>query len=121
MSNLKAEISHVVRYMSEDRNFDNPSYQPTNVSPDASILLHRNGMMNNLRQTKPSNMDRLNNFDIDSNSSGRAGAYSLNYDSQLMNQKNFEADLTNPNVDMYTNIEDHLYDEIKLKACDMGK
>lgn len=117
VANLKAEITHVVKYMSEDRNFDNPSYQATNVSPDASTLLHRNGVMNNLRQTKPSNMDRLNNFDVDSNSSGRAGAYSLQYDSQLMNQKNLEADSTNPNFhdDLYG---DHLYDEIKLKASD---
>lgn len=107
--------------MSEDRNnFDNPvySYQQASISTDASTLLHRNGM-NNLRQTKPSNMDRLNNFDQDSNSSGRAAAYSLQYDSQLMNQKNHEADLTNPNV--YTTIDDHLYDEIKLKGGDLGK
>lgn len=75
-------------------------------------------MMNNLRQTKPSNVDRLNNFDHDSNSSGRAAAYSLQYDSQLLNQKNQEADQTNPNL--YTTIDDHLYDEIKLKG-DLGK
>lgn len=122
VANLKAEITHVVKYMSEDRNnFDNPvySYQQASISTDASTLLHRNGVMNNLRQTKPSNMDRLNNFDQDSNSSGRAAAYSLQYDSQLMNQKNHDADLTNPNV--YTTIDDHLYDEIKLKGGDTGK
>lgn len=103
--------------MSEDRNnFDNPvySYQQPSVNTDASTLLHRNGM-NNLRQTKPSNVDRLNNFDQDSNSSGRAAAYSLQYDSQLMNEKNHLADLTNPNV--YTSIDDdHLYAEIKQKG-----
>lgn len=121
VANLKAEITHVVKYMSEDRNnFDNPvyNYQQGSVSTDAATLLNRNGGMNNLRQTKPSNMDRLNmnNFDQDSNSSGRAAAYSLQYDSQLMNQKNHEADLTNPNL-----FEDHLYDEIKLKGGDLGK
>jgi multiple epidermal growth factor-like domains protein 10/11 len=120
VANLKAEIGHVVRYMSDDpRNFDNPvySYQPS-VNTDTSTLLHRNGM-NNLRQTKPSNLDRLNNFDHDSNSSGRAGAYSLQYDSELMNQKNHAADLTNPNL--YYSIDDHLYDEIKLKCADLGE
>lgn len=109
--------------MSDDRNnFDNPvySYQQTSVNTDASTLLHRNGVLNNLRQTKPSNMDRLNNFDHDSESSGRAAAYSLHYDSQLMNQKNMEADQTNPNF--YNGIDDdHLYDEIKLKSGDLGK
>lgn len=107
--------------MSEDRNnFDNPVYNyqqgSGSVSTDAATLLNRNGGMNNLRQTKPSNMHRMNNFDQDSNSSGRAAAYSLQYDSQLMNQKNHEADLTNPNL-----FEDHLYDEIKLKGGDLGK
>lgn len=119
VANLKAEIGHVVRYMSDDpRNFDNPvySYQPS-VNTDTSTLLHRNGVMNNLRQTKPSNLDRLNNFDHDSNSSGRAAAYSLQYDPELMNQKNHEADMTNPNL--YYSIDDHLYDEIKLKCADL--
>ena len=118
VANLKKEINHVVQYMSEDRNnFDNPvySYQQPTISTDASTLLQRNGMMNNLRHTKPSNMDRFNNFDHDSNSSGRAGAYSLQYDPHLMNQKNHEADLTNPNL-----YDDHLYDEIKLKG-DIGE
>lgn len=122
VANLKKEINHVVQYMTEDRNnFDNPvySYQQTSINTDASTLLHRNGVMNNLRQTKPSNMDRLNNFDHDSNSSGRAAAYSLQYDSQLMNQKNHDADQTNPNF--YNAIDDHLYDEIKLKGGDLGK
>lgn len=120
VANLKAEITHVVKYMSDNgNNFDNPVYsyqQQTSQGPDASSLLQRNGMMNNLRQTKPSNMDRLNNFDQESNSSGRAAAYSLGYDSQLINQKNHEADLTNPNG--YNNFDDHLYAEIKLKAAD---
>jgi hypothetical protein len=119
VANLKAEIGHVVRYMSDDpRNFDNPVYQyQPSVNTDTSTLIHRNGMMNNLRQTRPSHVDRLNNFDHDSNSSGRAAAYSLQYDPQLMNQKNHDADLTNPNF--YNSIDDHLYDEIKLKYADL--
>lgn len=118
VANLKAVV-HVVRYMSDDpRNFDNPVYQyQPSVNTDTSTLLHRNGVLNNLRQTRPSNMDRLNNFDHDSNSSGRAAAYSLQYDPELMNQKNHDADMTNPNL--YSSIDDHLYDEIKLKCADL--
>lgn len=119
VANLKAEIGHVVRYMSDDpRNFDNPvySYQATSVSTDTSTLLNRNGRMNNFHQSRPTNMP-LNNFDDASNSSGRAAAYSLQYDPELMNQKNHEADLTNPNL--YCSIDDHLYDEIKLKCAEL--
>lgn len=119
VANLKAEIGHVVRYMSDDpRNFDNPvySYQATSVNTDTSTLLHRNGRMNNFRPSRPLNMP-LNNFDNASNSSGRAAAYSLQYDPELMNQKNHEADLTNPNL--YCSIDDHLYDEIKLKCAEL--
>jgi len=127
VKNLKAEINHVVKYMSEDpanaRNFDNPVYQyQPSVNTDTSTLLHRHGI-NNLRQTKPRTLDQLNNFDHDSNSSGRAASYSLQYDPTLLNQKNLEADSTNPNL--YHSIEDlkdyHLYDEIKQKVVDMGK
>lgn len=64
-------------------------------------------------------MDRLNNFDQDSGSSGRAAAYSLQFDPHLMNQKNQEADSTNPNF--YQTIDDHLYDEIKQKAESSGE
>lgn len=121
VANLKAEIGHVVRYMSDDpRNFDNPvySYQTSSVNTDTSTLLHRNGRMNNFRTppTRPLNMP-LNNFDNASNSSGRAAAYSLQYDPEFMNQKNHEADLTNPNL--YSSIDDHLYDEIKLKCAEL--
>lgn len=119
VANLKAEIGHVVRYMSDDpRNFDNPvySYQATSVNTDTSTLLHRNGRLNNFHPSRPMNMP-LNNFDNASNSSGRAAAYSLQYDPELMNQKNHEADLTNPNL--YSSIDDHLYDEIKLKCAEL--
>lgn len=121
VANLKAEIGHVVRYMSDDpRNFDNPvySYQTSSVNTDTSTLLHRNGRINNnfKAPTRPLNMP-LNNFDNASNSSGRAAAYSLQYDPEFMNQKNHEADLTNPNL--YSSIDDHLYDEIKLKCAEL--
>ena len=123
VANLKAEINHVVKYMSEGPapgHFDNPvySYQPS-VQSDTSTLLHRNGVMNNLRETKPSNVHRLNNFnDDESNLNGRAASYSMQYDPELLNSKNFQADMTNPNL--YHSIEDvskdyHLYDEIKNK------
>lgn len=119
VANLKAEIGHVVRYMSDDpRNFDNPvySYQATSMNTDTSTLLHRNGRLNNFPPTRPLNMP-LNNFDNPSNSNGRSHAYSLQYDPELMNQKNHEADLTNPNL--YCSIDDHLYDEIKLKCAEL--
>jgi hypothetical protein len=120
VANLKAEIGHVVRYMSDDpRNFDNPvySYQPS-INTDTSTLLHqRNGIGNS--RSRPSNVMQLNNLDQESNSSGRAAAYSLQYDPELMNQKNHEADMTNPNL--YYSIDDHLYDEIKLKCADLDQ
>lgn len=121
VANLKAEINHVVKYMSDGPapgHFDNPVYSYQNsVQSDTSTLLNRGGM-NNLQQTKPSNIDRLNNFNDESNLNSRATTYSLKYDPELMNQKNFQADMTNPNL--YHSIEDvskdyHLYDEIKNK------
>jgi hypothetical protein len=114
---LKKEINHVVRYMSEDtrNNFDNPvySYQQGNSTTDAATLL-RSGAV----PKRPANMNGFNNLDTDSSSSGRSKSYTLQFDPQLMNEKNHEADLTNPN--MY-NYDDHLYAEIKLKAGDSGK
>lgn len=83
-------------------------------------------LLNNLRPTKTSNLDRckLNNSinsynsDNESNASGstRAGTYSVNYSSD-MSQKNFNADRTNPNLYniIDENKEEHVYDEIKQK------
>ena len=103
--------------------FDNPvySYQAPSVQSDASTLLHQNGHLNNLRHTKPNNLDRMNNFhDDDSNVSSRAGTYSIQFDSD-MSHKNYQADMTNPNL--YQSIDDHVYDEIKNKDGykDIGK
>lgn len=46
-----------------------------------------------------------------------AGAYSVNYNNDIMAQKNLKADLTNPNVyhSIDENNEEHVYDEIKQK------
>lgn len=63
----------------------------------------------------------MNNFhDDDSNVSSRAGTYSIQFDSD-MSHKNFQADMTNPNL--YHSIDDHVYDEIKNKDGykDLGK
>ncbi|XP_055841144.1 protein draper isoform X3 [Episyrphus balteatus] len=113
VSNLKTEIQHV-QYITDphgsypDRhNFDNPVYGFQ--GPDTRLL-------NNLRP-KMNNLDRTNSEYDDSNASSRAGTYSINYNSDML-QKNLNADLTNPNV--YNSIEDplkeeHVYDEIKQK------
>uniref|UniRef100_A0A1B0D7J3 Uncharacterized protein n=2 Tax=Phlebotomus papatasi TaxID=29031 RepID=A0A1B0D7J3_PHLPP len=72
-------------------------------------------LLNNL--VKPSSVNRCNETDSTISNGSRAGAYSINYASD-MSQKNFNADLTNPNI--YHSIEDptkedHVYDEIKHK------
>lgn len=114
VSNLKTEIQHV-QYITDPRgaypdrhNFDNPVYGFQGA--DARLL-------NNLRP-KMNNLDRSGSeYGDDSNASSRAGTYSINYNSDML-QKNLNADLTNPNV--YNSIEDplkeeHVYDEIKHK------
>jgi hypothetical protein len=81
-----------------------------------------NGVIkNNLRNSKPNNLDRYKFGDDESNASSRAGSYSIQY----LNDKNLNADLTNPNV--YHSIDeitkDHVYDEIKQKESysNLGK
>lgn len=51
-----------------------------------------------------------------------AGAYSINYNTDML-QKNFNADMTNPNVyhSIDENFEDHVYAEIKHKDGYIGK
>lgn len=88
--------------------FDNPVY--AFQGPQDNIRL-----LNNL--VKPSSVNRCNETDSTISNGSRAGAYSINYGSD-MSQKNFNADLTNPNI--YHSIEDptkedHVYDEIKHK------
>lgn len=112
VANYKKEINHFVRYTAEDRNnFDNPvySYQPgsSTTTTDAATLLRRGAL-----PKRP--LQNLNILEADSSLSGRSTSYALQYDPTLMNQKNHEADLTNPNF--YNGFDDHLYAEIKLKA-----
>uniref|UniRef100_A0A336M5K8 CSON012428 protein n=1 Tax=Culicoides sonorensis TaxID=179676 RepID=A0A336M5K8_CULSO len=122
VANLKAEINHVVSYMSGEPppgNFDNPVYQFQGSSSsrgphDTSVLMNENGVIrNNLRiPPKPTNLDRYRYDDGSSMASSRAGTYSMNYNHDL-SMKNFNADLTNPNI--YEAVKDHVYDEIKQK------
>lgn len=94
VANLKAEINHVVKYMSDapgkllksstnlqkfhdssiliSGNFDNPvySFPPPVINTDTSTLLDHN-YMNNFRRVRPNNLDHLNNFNDDSNVSTR--------------------------------------------------
>lgn len=131
VANLKTEIAHV-QYIADpqslpDRHhFDNPVYAFAPTSNDSTTLLN-NAIRNDLRNTKPSNLDRYKLGMIDDDSSvgsSRAGTYSVNFNGD-MNQKNLNADLTNPNyyhtIDASNN--EHLYDEIKQKEGykDLGR
>lgn len=51
-----------------------------------------------------------------------AGAYAINYNTDML-QKNFNADMTNPNIyhSIDENFEDHVYAEIKHKDGYIGK
>lgn len=112
VANLKAEFNHVVKYMTEEPAQPNESYQ-VSIQSDYSTLLHSNKVMNNLRETKPSNVHQLNNFNGDDSNLGDQASYAA-YSPDYLNHKNMEADSTNP--DLYHSIEDiskdHLYDEI---------
>lgn len=121
VQNLKTEIAHV-QYIADpqslpDRHhFDNPVYAFNPAANDNTHLLN-NAIRNDLRNTKPSNLDRYKSSMIDDDSScgsSRAGTYSINYN---INEKNNNADLTNPNF--YHSIDiansEHVYDEIKQK------
>ncbi|CAO1393211.1 unnamed protein product [Diamesa hyperborea] len=109
VANLKAEFNHVVKYMTEEPAQLNDSYQ-VSIQSDYSTLLHSNKVMNNLRETKPSTVHQLNNFNGDDSNLNDQASYNPDY----LDHKNMEADLTNP--DFYHSIEDiskdHLYDEI---------
>lgn len=100
-------------------NFDNPVYsyqqQGSSSATDAATLIRRGAV-----PKRPPHLNHLNNLDNDSNlNGGRSTSYALQYDPHLMNLKNQEADMTNPNF--YNAFDEHLYDEIKLKAGDMGQ
>ncbi|CAO1410958.1 unnamed protein product [Diamesa serratosioi] len=120
VANLKAEFNHVVKYMTEDPSItrQNDSCQ-LSIQSDYSTLLHANKPMNNFQtnESKPSNVHQLNNFNRDDSNLSDQASYNPDY----LNQKNFEADSTNP--DLYHSIEDisqdHLYDEIKKAKEEM--
>lgn len=82
VANLKAEINHVVNYISEaPGHFDNPVYafQPTpSVVSDTSTLLSNGIIKNNLRTNipnKPSNLDRYKCQDDDSDASSKGRTF----------------------------------------------
>lgn len=118
--------------------FDNPVYAfQTSTNNDNTQLL------NNLRPSKPTNLERykLGFSDTDSNASSRgnmsefvggfdrvdkktffrylpAGTYSVNFNTDT-SQKNYNADMTNPNVYQFIdeNNGEHVYDEIVQKEA----
>lgn len=128
VANLKAEVNHVVNYMIQEQpgHFDNPVYsayqgqpggaagasggQPNGVRPmthDSNGLLSNGSLIrNNLRNPK-SNLDKYRYPENESVGTDRS--YSIQFLSE--SQKNFDADMTNPNYDA----KDHVYDEIKHK------
>ncbi|XP_037909252.1 protein draper isoform X3 [Hermetia illucens] len=116
VSNLKTEIAHVAymadpQSLSDRHNFDNPVYGMQTGADNTRLLNNLRPKMNNLdRGSGPSD------YDDNSNASSRAGTYSINFNTT--SEKNYNADLTNPNV--YHSIdeaskEEHVYDEIKQK------
>lgn len=119
VGNLKAEINHVVSYMSGEPNpgnFDNPVYQfQGNGRPpsDTSILVSNGTVPRGPRiPPRPANMDRYR--DDMSVGSSRAASYFMSaFNADPTDFKNFQADMTNPNF--YEAVKDHVYDEIKHK------
>ncbi|XP_038115566.1 protein draper isoform X4 [Culex quinquefasciatus] len=125
VANLKAEVNHVVNYMCQEQpgHFDNPVYsayqgQPGSGSGAAAAgnRLENNGLLpngslirNNLR-TQKSNLDKYRYPENESVGTDRS--YSIQYLTE--SQKNFDADMTNPNYNTIDD-KDHVYDEIKHK------
>ena len=95
--------------------FDNPVYafQPPpsqgSVTTNTDSLLRNGGLIkNNLR--KPNNTNSYKYSESDSLND----KYSIQYVTE--SQKNFDADLTNPNLyHCIEDVKDHVYDEIKHK------
>lgn len=119
VANLKAEVNHVVNFMIQEQpgHFDNPVYSAYPNQPGAgpngsAIGAQHNGVANgslirnNLRDPK-SNLDKYRYPENESVGTDRS--YSIQFLSE--SQKNFDADMTNPNYD----VKDHVYDEIKHK------
>lgn len=127
VANLQAEVNHVVNYMIQEQpgHFDNPVYSAYQGQPNAggsgqgTVGRHptdNNGLLsngslirNNLRNPK-SNLDKYRYPENESVGTDRS--YSIQYLSE--SQKNFDADMTNPNYNTIDD-KDHVYDEIKHK------
>ncbi|XP_058838776.1 protein draper isoform X4 [Topomyia yanbarensis] len=126
VANLKAEVNHVVNYMIQEQpgHFDNPVYSAYQGQPgigggggggqstgsrsntDSSGLLANGSVIrNNLRN--PDKYRCPKNESI-----GTDRSYSIQFLSE--SQKNFDADMTNPNYNTIDD-KDHVYDEIKHK------
>lgn len=130
VANLKAEVNHVVNYMTQEQpsHFDNPVYARTGgangvvangtlssngtiVPPlDARTGLLRNVLPNNLRDVMSGRRrQKQDKYSYPDNEYGVDKSYSIShYGPESL--KNFEADMTNPNC-----FKDHVYDEIRLK------
>uniref|UniRef100_A0A182YMP1 EMI domain-containing protein n=1 Tax=Anopheles stephensi TaxID=30069 RepID=A0A182YMP1_ANOST len=130
VANLKAEVNHVVNYMTQEQpsHFDNPVYARTGganggvaigtlssngtiVPPlDARTGLLRNVLPNNLRDVMSGRRrPKQDKYSYPDNEYGVDKSYSIShYGPESL--KNFEADMTNPNC-----FKDHVYDEIRLK------
>ncbi|KAL1394430.1 hypothetical protein pipiens_011960 [Culex pipiens pipiens] len=125
VANLKAEVNHVVNYMCQEQpgHFDNPVYsayqgQPGSGSGAATAgnrnenngLLPNGSLIRNNLRTQKSNLDKYRYPENESVGTDRS--YSIQYLTE--SQKNFDADMTNPNYNTIDD-KDHVYDEIKHK------
>lgn len=124
VANLKAEVNHVVNYMCQEQpgHFDNPVYSAYQGQPGSGpgtaggnrnenngLLANGSLIRNNLR-TQKSNLDKYRYPENESVGTDRS--YSIQYLTE--SQKNFDADMTNPNYNTIDD-KDHVYDEIKHK------
>lgn len=142
VANLKMEMVQV-QYIAEpvtppDRNhFDNPVYscQPNSTRTDDATMLLNNGVIRNNLGTKSTNSEKAKMglglpgngacYADDDDSDSCRGAYGQ-YDHQA-SLKNKDADLGNPNVNVYHSIDEmdnkkgteHLYDEIKQNNAEL--
>lgn len=125
VANLKAEVNHVVNYMIQEQpgHFDNPVYSAYQGQPGSggstaggnrnenNGLLPNGSLIRNNLRTQKSNLDKYR-YPENNESVGTDRSYSIQYLSE--SQKNFDADMTNPNYNTIDD-KDHVYDEIKHK------
>ncbi|KAF7992839.1 hypothetical protein HCN44_005183 [Aphidius gifuensis] len=135
VADLKLEIAHV-QYIAEpvispdSNHFDNPvySYQSSGKTDDGTINLLNNGLIrNNLCMksvnTQKAKFDSFNNVDEDNATCKE----SYSNHNQTTSMKNKDADIGNPNINVYHSIDEMdtkkiinepLYDEIKQNNND---